>query len=157
MNDPYRVLFVCTGNICRSPMAEAILRESLPERLKSKVTVASAGTHAKPGNRAEPLAVLAAQELGVTINDHQATPAVPELLAQSEMVLVMEKMHAIEIKSLLTGKEVRVRLLGEFNPSGQVIEIPDPYGRDLSSYRKSAKLIKQCVASVAGFLDMMLD
>jgi hypothetical protein len=73
------------------------------------------------------------------------------------MVLVMEKMHAIEIKSMLTDKEVRVRMVGEFSPSGQVIEIPDPYGRDLSHYRKSAKLIKQCVASVVGFLDMMLD
>ena len=84
MNDSFRVLFVCTGNICRSPMAEGLLRHILPERLKSKVTVSSAGTHAIDGNPAEPLADLAAQERGFSLSEHKAAAVKPEMLAAAE-------------------------------------------------------------------------
>ena len=157
MNDSFRVLFVCTGNICRSPMAEGLLRHILPERLKSKVTVSSAGTHAVAGNPAEPLADLAAQERGFALSAHQAAAVEPEMLAATDMILVMEKLHAIAVKGMLPAKQGRVRLLGEYHPSGEVVEIPDPYGGNLAQYRRSLKLIDQCVSSLAGFLDMLID
>ena len=157
MTDPYRVLFVCTGNICRSPMAEGLLREILADRLKSKVIVSSAGTHANEGQKAEPQAIIAAQEAGADISDHRARPVAPDLIEQNDLILVMEKLHAIAIKSMLPDKENRVRMVGEYNPTGNIVEIPDPYGADLAQYRKSLNLLQECLVSVAGFLDMMLD
>lgn len=157
MAEPYRVLFVCTGNICRSPMAEGLLREILPNRLQAKVTVSSSGTHARDGQKAEPQAIIAAQEIGVDIRGHRARAAGPDIIEQSDLILVMEKLHAIAIKSMMPAKEGRVRLVGEYNPTGSVLEIPDPYGGDMLQYRKSLTLIQECLVSVAGFLDMMLD
>ena len=157
MADSYRVLFVCTGNICRSPMAEGVLREILPERLKSRVSVSSSGTHANHGQKAEAQAIVAAQEIGVDISEHRARPIGPELIEQSDLILVMEKLHAIAIKSMMPDKESRVRLVGEYNPIGSVVEIPDPYGGDMGQYRKSLGMIQECLESVAGFLDMLLD
>ena len=67
-DDRYRILVVCTGNICRSPMAEGMLKKDLPERLAARVMISSAGTHALHGNMAQPHAIEVMQGMGVDIS-----------------------------------------------------------------------------------------
>ena len=88
------ILFVCTGNICRSPFAEGLLRKFVDQKGLKDVEVSSAGLLALPGNSATPLAQQAAAvEFGVDLSEHQAKSVTEELLNLCDLVLVMEKSH----------------------------------------------------------------
>lgn len=130
-----RILMVCSGNICRSPFAEA----AAVERFKaSKVTVSSAGSVAIAGQPATALMRDVAIEQGLDLSNHEATPL--RLAAQPDLVFGMEHEHLIAAKRtfpwLPTGS---IRLLD--HPHA----IADPYGRDLNEYRASAAHIRTAV------------
>ena len=87
------VLFVCTGNTCRSPLAEALTRHLLTERKVEGVTVASAGTGAWLGAPASEGSYLVALEDGVDLSAHRAQPLTPELAANADLILTMSRSH----------------------------------------------------------------
>lgn len=118
------VLFVCTGNICRSPLAEVMARDLYDG---DDITFSSAGTYALDGNPASRTGIEAAALLGLELAQHRARQLTSELLADTDIVFVMEEGHGRFVRSL--DGEVRIRLL---DPDGS--EIPDPYGADLPSY-----------------------
>ncbi|MGB5984700.1 MAG: low molecular weight protein-tyrosine-phosphatase [Desulfobacterales bacterium] len=145
---PLEVLMVCTGNICRSPMAEGLLRQLLPSRLQSRVTVSSAGTHALVGRPAEPHARTVMSEWGIDIRGHRARQSQPHLIHQAALVLTMELEHQGSILSNSPLSGAKLRLLGEFGPDRSQTEIPDPYGQGLYVYRACARLIRSCLPGV---------
>jgi protein-tyrosine phosphatase len=94
------VLFVCTGNICRSPVAEALLQTRGGE-LGLPISVRSAGSWAQKGNPATPNAILAAREMGLEIEGHRARPLADRLVREADLVLALAREHRDEILYLV--------------------------------------------------------
>lgn len=141
----YSVLMVCTGNICRSPMAEGILHHLLPEHLKSDVSVRSAGTHGLHGNQAEPYAVMAAAAAGADISQHRARILDAPMIRSADLVLAMEKYHLDKINNMFFFRCKHARLLGTFAPDWKHPEIEDPYGQPFAAYEATARSILACI------------
>jgi protein-tyrosine-phosphatase len=149
MNDmPYKknmkILTVCTGNICRSPMAEGILRAIF--QAYPFMTVSSAGTHAVVGNPATEFAILASQEKGIDITGHSARPLDRALIRSSDIILCMEPSHAEWVLSIDSSIYEKVYGLADFSGvacSGR--KIADPYGCSLREYRVCFDAISTCI------------
>lgn len=125
---------VCTGNICRSPLAEALLRAELAKRGVDGVTVSSAGTGASDGTPASNGSYLVGLEHGLDLSGHRARGLTPAVVAESDIILTMSDHHKDQVED--QGGVGRVCLLGEFaGLSGHDAEVPDPYGADLDFYR----------------------
>jgi protein-tyrosine-phosphatase len=128
-----RILFVCSGNICRSPFAEVLARD-----LQADVEFASAGTIALSGNPASATGITVAAELGVDLTGHRATHLTSRVLADSNLVYAMEEEHIASVLALDPG--ARVELL---SPEGA--PMPDPYGGDRIEYLASYSLIAEAI------------
>jgi len=101
---PLRVLMVCTGNICRSPMMERMLRAALDQRGASdEVSVASAGTWAQAGEPMQPFAGKTLNELGVDAAGFVATPLTEELVRSSDLVITATREHRAHVVGLVPG------------------------------------------------------
>ena len=148
MADPYHILFVCTGNICRSPMAEGMLKKMLPNDLQSKVRVSSAGTHAADGLPAEPHAVKAMSEVSIDLSEHRSQMIGPEIVSGADLIIVMETFHGTELQDFAGAGKLPIRLIGTFGSQAGFTELPDPYGGDLARYRTTAMQIRDCLTGV---------
>ena len=153
----FRILMVCTGNICRSPMAEGLLRHLLPPSLATDITVQSAGTHGLHGNRAESFAVNAAAEYGADISDHRARVLSPSMVRSADLVLAMEKYHLNRINEFLFFGCRYAWLMGSFDPQRVDPEIEDPYGSPLGTYARCAAEIMACIPGVIDHIRKMVD
>ncbi len=141
---PKNILVVCTGNICRSPMAEGIFR-ALLKKIPG-ASVSSAGTHAQTGNPATEFAVIAAGENGIDISGHRARMIGEEAIRASGIILCMEPYHVEQILEIDVSADSKTLNLAEF--SGALKgrnKISDPYGCSLREYRECFKDIDICI------------
>ena len=134
-----KIVFVCTGNTCRSPMAQGLFLKLLRERGVTDVEVVSAGTSAADGLPASEHAIAAATELGADISGHRSRQVSHELLDRADAIFCMTDGHA-EIVSALAPAEKIFTL-----PGG----VPDPYGGDLNAYRACAAAILDKLRPIA--------
>lgn len=132
------ILFVCSANQCRSPMAEALFKSILDDAgVLSNWRVASAGTWAEDGVPATDLARQVMRERGLDIEEHRSQPVSGELLAEFDLVLVMEDRHREFLQRSFSLVVDRVRLFSEI--AGLETEIDDPITGTVVTYRATAK------------------
>jgi L-threonylcarbamoyladenylate synthase len=146
---PCRIVFVCTGNTCRSPLAEALCKQLLSQRLGCEPAalpqhgfcVLSAGLAAMTGAEAAPEAVETARECGADLSSHRSRPLTRELLAQADHVFVMTRSHLRALASQAPGQGPAPRLL-------DAEDIPDPIGGPPEVYRECAQRIRNALERI---------
>ncbi|MEJ1097946.1 MULTISPECIES: low molecular weight protein-tyrosine-phosphatase [unclassified Pseudoxanthomonas] len=134
-----RILFVCVGNLCRSPTAEVILRGVLPS---DGFSIKSAGLAAVYGNPMDPKAAALLAERGFNGEKHISHRVNRPLVEDADIVLAMEKKHVAALSKLAPGARGKIHLLGKWQGN---LEIPDPYGRDLSAYERAYQMIDESI------------
>jgi len=133
------VLFVCTGNICRSPMAEGLLRKKLKELKKDRqVDIFSVGITSTTGAGSSPKAISVMKEEGIDISKHESSPLTDDLIKEADLIFAMEEHH----------KEALLNRIPESSGKIHVLNIPDPIGKPIEVYRDTLNLLKKFIPKI---------
>lgn len=145
------VLFVCTGNICRSPMAQGLALNCSRSKL---INFKSAGTYAPEGAPASREAVKVLAELAVDIKNHTAKQYDNKTGAWADLILAMEAHHIEDMKAITSGYAFKMHtMLGyaagiEGNPKSSMYNIADPYAMSIEFYRKTRDQIANALKEI---------
>ena len=144
------VLFVCTGNSCRSVMAEYLLQSQVQERDDVEVMSAGTGVFIQSAASSETLAVLA--EEGINAADHVAQPINTILLKKADLIIVMTRNHRSQVLERVPEVEKRVYLLKEFanipSTGAESLDVPDPIGKSRGLYKECLREIKEAIHKI---------
>ncbi len=140
------ITFICTGNTCRSPMAEGLFKKIIKDRGIEGITCSSCGLYAYAGDSATPEAIKAAGELGADISEHRSRPFSQYIADETDLFVCMTESHATAIRSVVPDAKVIV-------PGGG---IADPYGGDDEIYSACAADIQYNLAILADLIIMKI-
>jgi protein-tyrosine phosphatase len=137
------IVFVCTGNICRSPMAEAFLKRTLAREGLTGYVVRSAGVWAANGRPASPYAIQVMARRGMDISRHRAHSLTRADVEEADLILAMASEHVEAIEMLLPQYRPKIHLLSEM--AGRHDDIPDPGGGPLYEYLQCADELEDLI------------
>lgn len=122
-----KILFVCTGNTCRSPMAAAMMNKLLADSKLTDIKSECAGIAANPGEPASGNAIAVMREIGIDLSQHRARQTTQKLVDESDAIYTMTETHAAIFKTAFPEAVSKINILGA--------GIPDPFGGDINVYR----------------------
>jgi len=146
MNSKKKILVVCTGNACRSPMAEGFLRKDLSQ--KDGFIVKSAGISAVDGMMPTPYAVDVMKDEGIDIAGYLSSALSKDFAKAADLILVMAQMHKKSIIDTMPELKDKVYLYNEFAGLGDNADIVDPIGQPLSLYKLVCSQIKEATFKI---------
>ena len=154
MSSKKSVLFVCTGNTCRSPMAEALLRKAVEGR--EDFEVMSAGVAAYPGDAANPETLKLLSSRGISLDGFSSQPVSPELVEKATHVFAMTSDHLEALENLFPDYTDKFYLACEFVDiagRGVASDVPDPIGKGRKAYEETAKTLDLAIPTLIAFID----
>jgi glycine hydroxymethyltransferase len=146
------VLFVCTGNVCRSPMAEGLFRKMIAGR--SDLKVSSAGVSTYPGQSPSPHAVEVLAQVGIDISATRSKPLTERLVQEATWIIAMTRSHLDSIFYQYPEAAEKTYLLREFEPGAASFDIADPIGLGIEAYEEARDTIKN---SLPGLLEFIMS
>ncbi|MGA9543856.1 MAG: hypothetical protein WBQ85_09815 [Candidatus Sulfotelmatobacter sp.] len=146
-------VFVCFGNIMRSPMCEALMNRALAAVPDKRITVTSAGLNAAPGRAAHAWAVAAALELGISLENHRAKLLTAEMVNQADVVFAMDYQNQMQLVSRYSQATHKIFMLGAYaGDDNRVLEILDPYYTGEEGTRDCYKILNTCIRNLVSSL-----
>lgn len=144
------ILFVCTGNTCRSSMAEAIFRNLIKDvKEYENVRILSAGTWATKGQKASGNAIEALKDKNIDLSSHISKPLTKEMVEAADLILTMTEKHKMQILNVLPGSSEKVYTLKELaHGKANDINISDPYGQNIEVYKGCAEEIEAALKKI---------
>ena len=147
------VVFVCTGNVCRSPMAEGFLRDMVSKLRGPRIRVSSAGTGAYDGEPPSAHSISVMRDEGIDISDQFSQSLTPELVAEATHLFAMADSHRRAILAFFPEAIEKTFVLREFIVDDDLdLDVPDPIGMDREAYERTRNLIKEAMPSVLEFV-----
>jgi len=148
-----QILFICTGNSCRSVMAEAMLKKILKEKNKRNIEVSSAGIMMLAGIEVSSGTKEVLGKEGIDVSGHYSRRLTKDMAHKSDLILVMERMHEEAVLKIAPDVKNRLFLLKEFAKiDDSDLNIPDPIGRSPEFYEKVGAVIKEAVERVSNLI-----
>jgi protein-tyrosine-phosphatase len=144
-------VFVCFGNIMRSPMASALLEQAAAEK-NLRIRSDSAGLHAIAGSHAHERAQTAAAEMGIPLTAHRSKMLTKEMIEHADAILAMDLQNVAELLNLYPQFQRKIFMLSACSGSLKLSEIPDPYFGDLETTRQCYRVVDACVRNMLASL-----
>ena len=154
MSSSLHILFVCTGNTCRSPMAEGLFRKAIEGR--DDLSTSSAGVAASKGSPASRETLKALKKCGVQLDDFASRPVTEKILETATHVFAMTEGHLAALENRFPAHSDKFFLIREFSgitDKRQGLDVPDPIGMGPAAYEEVAKVLETAIPSIIAYLD----